>query len=116
MKMIWAVIRPEFAQQVIDGLDYAGVCAITRFPVTNSATSSPLISLPIIDNAQEMLMIAVPDNDVAKAVMVIRAHARPKNANNHRGGTFGSGKIFVTYIDEVFTIRTAGKSTREFSS
>jgi nitrogen regulatory protein PII 1 len=113
MKMIWAVIRPEFTQQVIEGLDYAGVSAITRLPVNDSDASRSPFLLPAFDKSQEMLMIAVPDNEVAKTVTVIRSNARSNGADNSRSEMSGGGKIFVTYIDESFTIRTAGKATKE---
>jgi nitrogen regulatory protein PII len=114
MKMIWAMIRPEFARQVIVALEHAGIWAMTRLNVTGSGLDreNPPLALPTSDKPWEMLMIAVPDNEVAKAVMVIRAHARSEEPGPHDGETSGNGKIFVTYIDESLTIRTAGIQNR----
>jgi nitrogen regulatory protein PII 1 len=111
MKMIWAVFRPEFAQRVIEALDYAGIGAMTRLQVTGSGSdrNTPPMFLSPADSSREVLIIAVPDHEVAKAVTVIRAHARLEDPARDFAEGDGSGKIFVTYIDESFTIRTAGK-------
>jgi nitrogen regulatory protein PII 1 len=110
MKMIWAIIRPEFVQRVIGALDRAGIGAMTRLHVTGSGSDTPPFVPVPQGTLTEVLMIAVPDSEVAKTVMIIRAHARMEGPGPHEGDTGANGKIFVTYIDEAFTIRTAGKT------
>jgi nitrogen regulatory protein PII len=110
MKMIWAVISKEFTERVIEALDRAGIGAMTRLQVTGPYQDTLLLDQPNPDKPREVLMIAVPDAEVAKTVMVIRAHARPEEAGRHNAEPATAGKIFVTYIDESFTIRTAGKT------
>jgi nitrogen regulatory protein PII len=110
MKMIWAVIRPEFAQRVVGALDHAGIGAMTRLHITGSERDNPLSGHMSTGKSREMLMIAVPDSEVAKTVMVIRSHARPEEPGRNDADQTSGGKIFVTSIDESFTIRTAGKT------
>ncbi len=45
-----------------------------------------------------MLMLVVEDGDVPKVVNVIQ--------NSARTGNIGDGKIFVTDVSEVYTVRT----------
>jgi nitrogen regulatory protein PII 1 len=112
MKMIWAVIRQEAAQRVIKALDITGIGGITRLHVTGHGKEMG-ITLGAVHYAEipkEMLMIVVPDNNVAKTVMIIRKEAKTGPKNTPSEGTIGDGKIFVTYVEDTFAIRTAGKA------
>jgi nitrogen regulatory protein PII 1 len=110
MKMIWAVIRPESAQNVIGALEQVGICAMTRMHVTGHGKEMGITAGSVRYNEipKEMLLIVVPDNDVARAVTVIRNTART-GQDNPDAGTIGDGKIFVTYVEDSYTIRTAEK-------
>lgn len=112
MKMIWAVIRPESAQRVIKALDATGIGGITRIHVTGHGKEMGITlgAVHYREIPKEMLMIVVSDNEVAKTVMIIRAEAKTSLKNASGEGTIGDGKIFVTYVDDTFAIRTAGKS------
>jgi nitrogen regulatory protein PII 1 len=112
MKMIWAVIRPESAQRVIKSLDNAGIGGITRLHVTGHGKEMGITlgAVHYTEIPKEMLMIVVPDNDVAKTVMIIRTEAKTAIKNEPGEGTIGDGKIFVTYVEDSFAIRTAGKA------
>jgi nitrogen regulatory protein PII len=55
-------------------------------------------------------MIVVADNDLAKTVMIIRTEAKTDPENVPGEGTIGDGKIFVTYVEDTFAIRSAGRS------
>jgi nitrogen regulatory protein PII len=55
-------------------------------------------------------MIVVPDNDVAKTVMIIRCEAKTGSKNTSSEGTIGDGKIFITCVEDTFAIQTAGKT------
>jgi nitrogen regulatory protein PII 1 len=111
MKMIWAVIRPEAAQRVIRALDAAGVGGMTRIHVTGHGRDLGITSGAIhyTEIPKEMLMIVVPDGDVAKTVMIIRTEARTPAKGEAGEGTIGDGKIFVTFVEDTFAIRTAGR-------
>ena len=112
MKMIWAVIRPESAQRVIKALDIAGIGGITRIHVTGHGNEMGIILAAVhyTEIPKEMLMIVVPDNDVAKTVMIIRTEAKTGSEKIPGEGTIGDGKIFITYVEDTFAIRTAGKA------
>ncbi len=110
--MIWAVIRPESAQQVIKALDNAGISGITRLHVTGHGRELGIMlgAIHYTEIPKEMLMIVVPDNDVAKTVMTIRAEAKTGSKIPPGEGNIGDGKIFITYVEDTFAIRTAGKA------
>jgi nitrogen regulatory protein PII 1 len=114
MKMIWAVIRPESAQRVIKALDNAGIAGMTRLHVTGHGKEMGITfgAVRYTEIPKEMLMIVVPDNEVAKTVMTIRSEAKTASKSAPGEGTIGDGKIFVTYVDDAFAIRTAGKEGR----
>ncbi|MGB7788097.1 P-II family nitrogen regulator [Methanoregula sp.] len=111
MKMIWAIIRPESAQRVITALDAVGIGGMTRLHVTGHGKEMGITlgAVHYKEIPKEMLMIVVPDNDVAKTVMIIRKEAQTDLKSAPEGGTIGDGKIFVTYVEDTFAIRTAGK-------
>lgn len=113
MKMIWAVIRPESVQQVIKALDTIGIGGMTRLHVTGHGKELGITlgTVHYSEIPKEMLMIVVPDGDVAKTVTTIRAEAKHASNNQPDEGTIGDGKIFVTYVEDTFAIRTAGKTS-----
>jgi nitrogen regulatory protein PII 1 len=115
MKMIWAVIRPESAQQVIKALDTAGIGGMTRIHVTGHGKDMGITlgAVHYTEIPKEMLLIVVPDSDVAKTVMTIRTEAKTGSKNTPGEGNIGDGKIFVTYVEDSFAIRTIGKVGRD---
>jgi nitrogen regulatory protein PII 1 len=112
MKMIWAVIRPESAQRVIAALDTAGIGGMTRLHVTGHGREMGITigTVRYTEIPKEMLMLVVPDNEVARAVTIIRSEAKTASKSALPEGTIGDGKIFVTFVDDSFPIRTAGKT------
>lgn len=110
MKMIWAIIRPESAERVIKALDTIGIGGMTRLHVTGHGKEMGITfeAVHYTEIPKEMLMIVVPDNEVAKVVMIIRTEAKTASKNVPGEGTIGDGKIFVTYVEDTFAIRTAG--------
>lgn len=114
MKMVWAVIRPEAVQRVISALDSAGIKGMTRIHATGHGKERgiPGGEIGLTEIPKEMLMLTIADNDVAKAVTIIRAEAKTGSTEKTGGGMIGDGKIFVTYVEDTFAIRTAGRSER----
>jgi nitrogen regulatory protein PII len=116
MKMIWAVLRTESIQPVIDALGNAGISGLTRMDATGYERR-----LPVPDKGQHpdmqtgMIMFVLPDNEVAKAVITIRTAAKAgakTGAGTVSDGRIGeNGRIFVTYVEDFFTVRTALKHT-----
>ncbi|ABS54956.1 nitrogen regulatory protein P-II [Methanoregula boonei 6A8] len=114
MKMIWAIIRPEYSQRVIDALEKTGISAMTRMNVTGHGAETELMAglVNYSEIPKEMLMIVLPDIDVARAVRIISTVAKTWQKENPGHGAVGDGKIFVTYVDDAHTIRTAENKKR----
>lgn len=112
MKMIWAVIRPESADRVIQALDNAGIGGMTRIHVTGHGRDLGIFlgSTHYSEIPKEMLVIVVPDGEVAKTVMIIRAEAKTPSKTSTGEGSIGDGKIFVTFVEDSFGIRSAGRA------
>jgi nitrogen regulatory protein PII 1 len=100
MKLIKAVIRPEKVYEVIKALEKKGFKAMTMWDVVGRGKEGGVqVGETCYDElAKTLLMIAVKDEDVKKVVDTITKSAHT--------GAYGDGKIFVTGISEVWTIRT----------
>ncbi|RZB28927.1 MAG: nitrogen regulatory protein PII 1 [Candidatus Argoarchaeum ethanivorans] len=100
MQMIRAIIRPEKVDEVVDELDSKGFPAFTKIDVFGRGKQKGIQIGPVVydELAKVMLMIAVDDEDVGTVIKIIEDSART--------GSFGDGKIFVSPIDEAYTIRT----------
>jgi len=100
MQMIRAIIRPEKVDEVVDSLDNGGFCAFTRIDVFGRGRQKGIQIGPTIydELAKVMLLIAASDEDTDEVVRIIEDGART--------GSFGDGKIFISPIEEAYTIRT----------
>jgi len=100
MKMIRAVIRPEAVDRVADGLEAGGFTALTRIEVFGRGKQKGIkVGNVVYDNLPKtMLMVVVGDDEMEKAVGIIEDAART--------GNIGDGKIFITSVEEAYTIRT----------
>ena len=111
MKLIRAIIRPESTQRVIEALEKNDIYAMTRMNVTGRGREMGLSrgSIRYTEIPKEMLMIALPDDAVTKIVRVIETAVRTGTKDYSATGNPGDGKIFVTGIEESYTIRTGEK-------
>jgi nitrogen regulatory protein PII 1 len=100
MKMVRAIIRPEMVDKVADSLESGGFMALTRMDVFGRGKQKGIkVGDVIYDNLPKtMLMVVVDDDSLAAAVKIIEESART--------GNIGDGKIFVTPVEESYTIRT----------
>jgi nitrogen regulatory protein PII 1 len=100
MQMIRAIIRPEKVDSVVDSLDAEGFSSFTRIDVFGRGRQKGIRIGPTVydELAKAMLMIASDDENVAEIIKIVEDAART--------GSFGDGKIFVSPIDEAYTIRT----------
>lgn len=105
MKMIQALVRPEKAQDVIDSLEKAGVPAFTRLEVLGRGRQKGIqVGTVRYDELVKVWLMIVVDDDGADRVMeTIKIAARTGNP--------GDGKIFLSSLAEVRTIRT-GETVR----
>jgi nitrogen regulatory protein PII 1 len=100
MKLIKAIIRPERVYEVIKALEKKGYKAMTMWDVVGRGKEGGVqVGKTCYDElAKTVLMIAVEDKSKEEVIETIikKAHT----------GAYGDGKIFVTGISEVWTIRT----------
>ena len=101
MQMIRAIVRPEKVGKVMKALFEAGYVAVTRIPVAGRGKQRGLKVGDIIydELPKELLIIVVNDDDKDFAVSTIIESARTGEK-----GAFGDGKIFISPVEEAYTI------------
>ncbi len=106
MVLIRSVVRPEKSQDVMDALLEAGYPAVTKVSVAGRGQQKGLkLGNVVYDELpKELLITVVPASEkdiVLKTIM--------SSAKTGEEGSFGDGKIFVSAVDETYTIRTGEK-------
>ncbi len=103
MKMIRAIVRPEKVEEVVNSLEKEGFVALTKIDVFGRGKQKGIQvgSTRYDELPKVILMIVVENEQENKAISVIE--------DNARTGNIGDGKIFVTEVDEAYTIRTGEK-------
>jgi len=106
MKRIEAIVRPSALRSMLEALRTAGYPGVTSFEVQGHGKQKGVTEsyrgqsveglLPKI-----MVMLVVPDKQVAKTLRVICTVART--------GEIGDGKIFVSPVANAIRIRTGQK-------
>lgn len=106
MYMLRAIVRPEKSPAVLKSLFDAGFPAVTKLPVFGRGKQRGLKvgNVTYDELPKEMLMLVIPDKDKDFVVETIINAARSDD-----GGQFGDGKIFVTPIEEAYTISSGHK-------
>lgn len=101
MVMVRAIIRPEKVGIVLSELSDAGFPAVTKLDVSGRGKQRGVkVGEVFYDEIpKEMLIMVVKDEDKDDVVKIIM-----KNAKTGEKGAFGDGKIFVSPVDEVYTI------------
>lgn len=100
MRMIRAIIRPEKVEDVVNALEKEGFISLTKIDVFGRGKQKGIqVGSTVYDELPKvMLMIVVENEQVEKIVNVVEDSART--------GNIGDGKIFITAVDEAYTIRT----------
>jgi len=103
MKLLRAIIRPEREEAVIQQLEVVGLSSFTKIDVLGRGRQKgiQLGSITYDELAKTQLLLVVDEAKVEAAIQAITQGART--------GNFGDGKIFVSPVEQAFTIRT-GKS------
>ena len=103
MKMIRAIVRPEVIDKVADALESGGFAALTKIDVFGRGKQKGIrVGDMLYDSlSKTMLMIVVEDEKIEEAVELIEKSART--------GNIGDGKIFITPVEEAYTIRTGDR-------
>jgi nitrogen regulatory protein PII 1 len=103
MKMIRAIVRPDKAETVVNALSDAGYVALTKMDVIGRGKQKgiQLDNIYYDELPKVMLMLVTPSEETSKVVDII----------NKKGftGNFGDGKIFISPVEEVYTVRTRSK-------
>ncbi|PCH69724.1 MAG: nitrogen fixation protein NifHD [Bacteroidales bacterium] len=106
MLMIKAIIRPEKSNKVLKALCEAGYIAVTKMPVVGRGKQRGIKigDVTYDELPKELLMMVINDEDKDFAINIIMDNARtsPK-------GAFGDGKIFVSPVEEAYTISRGSK-------
>lgn len=100
MKMVRAFVRPEKEQEIVLALEGAGYGSLTKMSCFGRGKQKGLQVGPIYydELPKTMLMMVVEDEEAPKVCGIIEDKART--------GFIGDGKIFLSTVDEAYTIRT----------
>ncbi|MBN2703073.1 MAG: P-II family nitrogen regulator [Pontiellaceae bacterium] len=104
--LVRSIVRPEKADEVMKCLLEAGYPAVTKVPVFGRGKQRGLKvgEVTYDELPKELLMTVIPASDkdfVVKAVL--------KAAKTSTSGNYGDGKIFISPVDEVYTISSGLK-------
>jgi len=104
MKMVRAIIRPEKVENVVDALDKANFVALTKMEVIGRGKQKGIQFENIYydEIPKTMLIIVAEDDQTSKIVEII--------TESSITGNFGDGKIFISPVDEAYTVRTRNSS------
>jgi nitrogen regulatory protein PII 1 len=99
--LIRAIVRPEKKDEVLAELSAAGFNAATMVDVVGRGKQKGIkIGGMVYDEIPKtLILMVIPEEDKEKVVRSILSTARTGNE-----GTFGDGKIFVSPVDEAYTI------------
>ena len=108
MIMVRAIVRPERTSAVMQSLLEAGYPAVTKIEVAGRGKQRGLkLGNVVYDELpKEMLMVVVNDHEkdfVIRAVM--------ESAKTGEKGAYGDGKIFVSHIEESYTISSSARES-----
>ncbi len=100
MKMIRAIVRPEKAEEVVGALAEAGFVALTKIDVVGRGKQKGIEveGIRYDELPKTMLLLVAREENVDEIVDIIMENART--------GRFGDGRIFISPVEESYTIRT----------
>ena len=100
MKMIKAIVRPDIADTVSDALSDAGFSSMTKINAFGRGKQNGIVigSIRYDELPKTILMLVVEDDMVEEVLKIIQYKAYT--------GNFGDGKVFVSPVERVVTVRT----------
>lgn len=103
MKMIRAILRPDMVEEVVDALSDAGHVALTKMDVIGRGKQKGirLDNIYYDELPKVMLLLVTPTEKIDEVVEIINETAFT--------GNFGDGKIFISPVEEAYTVRTRSK-------
>jgi nitrogen regulatory protein PII 1 len=110
MIMVKAVIRPEKTDEVLAALMYAGFPAVTKMDVYGRGKQRGMKvgEVTYDELPKEMIFTVVMEADKDFVIKIIIQAARSGTR-----GAYGDGKIFVSDVDEVYTISSGIREDAE---
>ena len=110
MIMIRSIVRPEKADAVLSALMDAGFPAVTKVPVVGRGKQRGIkIGEVTYDEIpKEMLITVVREADKDYVIKIVLETARTGT-----NGSYGDGKIFVSPVEEVYTVSSGVKESEE---
>jgi nitrogen regulatory protein PII 1 len=108
MLMIRAIVRPEKVDAVLECLMAEGFPAVTRMSVSGRGKQRGIKigDITYDELPKELLIVVVPDSDKDLLIKTVMNTARTGDK-----GAFGDGKIFVSPVEEVYTVSSGIKET-----
>jgi nitrogen regulatory protein PII 1 len=108
MLMIRAIVRPERVDAILEGLMTEGFPAVTKMNVSGRGKQRGIKigDITYDEIPKELLIMVVPDGDKDLVIKTVMGAARTGDK-----GAFGDGKIFVSPVEEVYTVSSGIKET-----
>ncbi len=108
MLMIRSIVRPTKVDNVLAALMEAGFPAVTKISVVGRGKQRGIkIGEVTYDEIpKELLITVIPDGDKDFVIKTVIQAARTGDK-----GAFGDGKIFISPVEEVYTISSGIKET-----
>lgn len=103
MKLVTAVVRPQQVNKVTDALSDAGFNAYSKWSVSGRGKQKGIKVGDVVyeELPKAMLYIVVENNEKDEVVDIII-----NSAKVGENGSRGDGKVFVTNIEEEYSIST----------
>jgi len=99
--LVRSIVRPAKADAVMKALLEAGYPAVTKVPVFGRGKQRGLKvgEVTYDELPKEMLMTVIPEADKEFVVKTVLATAKTSETGN-----YGDGKIFISPVDDIYTI------------
>ncbi len=106
MLMIRSIVRPEKSNELLYELNSAGFPAVTKIDVVGRGKQKGVKVGDIVydEIPKEMLLMVVRDEDKEDVISTILKYAKTGEKGN-----YGDGKIFISSVEEVYTISSGNK-------
>ena len=106
MLMVRAIVRPEKVDEVLSALMYAGFPSVTKMDVYGRGKQRGMKvgEITYDELPKELIFTVIEDKDRTFVIETILKAARTGTK-----GTFGDGKIFVSQIEEAYTVSSGIK-------
>ena len=110
MVMVRAIVRPEKSDAVMEALMDAGFPAVTKVSVVGRGKQRGIKigEITYDELPKELLITVVQSKDKDYVVRTILAAARSGDK-----GSYGDGKIFVSPVEEGYTVSSGGKEASD---